>query len=136
MDNDQIRKRLSINDLSLVIEDGMRFEDIISQIQPGVTTGLLSIRDGEFLQIHTDRSRFPFYMELESKVGEVYYFRDKLKNTLYAVFGDEAATIFCPSLNRGDNMRKVASISQDGLTTISVTDKIEPVELTERLLDD
>lgn len=125
-------ERLNINFSTLTLIDGMCCEDLFSQLQPFVDNRILLIKNGYQLEIHKDKSKFPICVVLEKIVGDVYYFRDKVKDDLYALFGYDAAVIFCPSLNDGRYARKIASLSYNGTTTTVITDKIEPVELTEK----
>ena len=103
-------------DSTVTLVDGATFEDIISQLQPYVDSAILCIKDGCELMIHRDRSRFPIFIKLESKLNDIYSFRDPTTDSLYSVFGEEAAGIICPSMSTKPG-KKIASITREGVTS-------------------
>ena len=110
-----MNKSVALDEVTLVLEDGSTFEDVISQLQPSVDNAILCVKDGCELLIHLDRSEFPIFIKLESKNNEIYNFRDPTTDNHYSVFGEEAAGIFCPSLGIC-NGEKIASLTQEGIT--------------------
>jgi hypothetical protein len=126
------RKRATLYDITVSIIDGITFEDVVSQLQPYIDNAVLTVMNGETLNIHTDKKKYPVYVELESINGGTYYFRDKIDDDLYAVFGEENAATFCQSLHSDRTIRKVASISHGGIVTTSITTKIDSVKLIEK----
>lgn len=128
------KNRINVDRIPITLFEGATFEEIVAQIQPYLTDTIVVVVNGEKLVLHTggDKSRFPVYVELEIIKGDIYYFRDKVTDDLYALFGGEAATIFCPSLNRGVTQRKVASICDDGNVTTVLDEDIEPALVSER----
>ncbi len=101
----------------LTLKKGMSFEALISQIQPQLVDSILIVKDGSELMIIKNKEEFPKNLIQEGEpIGSVYYFRSSIDDSLYAVSGEEAASLFSQSIPGG---RTVASLNNDGLVLIS-----------------
>lgn len=97
------------NDKSIRFEQGFTFENFISQFQ-STALKLLCIVDGTELRFYDKPESLPKnirfdYKQTRNNITE-YYFRDIYTETLYCVFGKEAASIFYPRLNEKKELRR------------------------------
>ncbi len=85
--------------------NGSTFENFMGQFQK-YSTSILCIIDGALLKIFNTHDHIPKNIRFDYKLNKEYvieyYFRDIEDNTLYCVFGRDAAKIFFPHLDRVD----------------------------------
>jgi len=103
-------QRLSIDinipdDNNIKICQGATYENFIGQFQQ-YCPKLLCIVNGNSLRYYDKTSPLPGNIKYDHKQrnGTIteYYFRDKRDDTIYCVFGREAASIFYPNINIDD----------------------------------
>lgn len=116
----------------VILFDEMTFEDVIGQIQPLVSNAILAVKDGCELRIFRKREDFPLGVRYEGKSeAEFYSFRSITDDSLYVIFGQQAASIFYPSLSRGTIN---ASITTNGVTLSAVSIVSMKAEINEKEL--
>lgn len=106
-------------EMKLVFNDGLCYEKLISQIQPYVKDAILAVKDGVELKIFRERKDFPPLIRFEKEhQGELYSFRDGVDDSLYVLFGREAASILYPGLTQ--DKRVDVTINHNGVVTSSI----------------
>lgn len=105
---------------SLELRHNMDFESLISQLQSKVNNAILCVRDGTELLIFSSPKEFPRDLEYESQIDTKFFFRSRKTQSLYAIFGEEAAYIFNRYLFTTSPELTVAKISRVGTQKIEI----------------
>lgn len=106
-------------EVKLVLDDNLCYEKLISQLQPYIKDAILAVKNGTELKIFRERKDFPPLIRFEREhQGELYSFRDGVDDSLYVLFGREAASILYPHLT--EDKRVAVTINQNGIITSSI----------------
>lgn len=79
---------------TLELLNGSDFESLIEQFQPRIKNAILCVRDGTELLVFSSATDFPRDLEYEGRISNKFFYRSRKTQSLYTIFGDEAAYVF------------------------------------------
>lgn len=127
---------------TITVKTGDNLIDMLSQIQPFILDAIVAVKDGKEIIVYTNVGQFPFGLKHKETKDGIYEFKS-LGESIYTIFGREAAEIFFPSfrekimisstetsLNRSmprvEDSGKIITI----LEPVGVAPKVEETEYT------
>jgi hypothetical protein len=81
-------------DISISLKNGESFENIVTQLQKYSQDVILAVKNGEYLCIYDNITKIPIKLIPEGSLnGDIYYYRSRITDDLYAFFGEYGKNI-------------------------------------------